>query len=298
MGPLRGRIKRFGATGTLAVFAFGTPAWAQDQASPLRINATPIIVGTPTVGQSLISSGGAWQSPNPARTTVRWIWYRCPQAQGSPACDLISNAPSIKLGPNEYNRYVFLVRNVEYNGGQAWSTSAPVGPVTAAAPAATPTPTPTPTPVPTPSPAPAPVEVIPTPAPTPVPTTGQVLHQAATQRIMSPVPLVRMRGVLTGNGARVTELTVRAPRAARISIRCSGGCPHKRWTSGTRKRTSTRIRAFETALPTRTVLTISVTRKGYIGKRTVLTIRRGKSPRRQDSCLTPRGTRMTCPRNA
>jgi hypothetical protein len=34
-------------------------------------------------------------------------------------------------------------------------------------------------------------------------------------------------------------------------------------------------------------LEISVTRKGYVGKRTVILLRRGKAPTRRDLCLYP-----------
>jgi hypothetical protein len=105
-----------------------------------------------------------------------------------------------------------------------------------------------------------------------------------------------MSGELTTNGARVTVLSIRAPRAARISIRCSGNCPRKRWaSSGTRKRQLTRAHAFERVLPSGITLTVSITRRGYIGKRTVFKIRRGKAPLRQDMCLSNSGRRLSCP---
>ena len=63
-------------------------------------------------------------------------------------------------------------------------------------------------------------------APTPVPTIGQVLHETARRAgAIKPFPVVRMRGRLTTTGRRVTLLSVSAPRAAKISVRCKGACP-------------------------------------------------------------------------
>jgi hypothetical protein len=147
----------------------------------------------------------------------------------------------------------------------------------------------------TPTPTPTPVEA-PPPAPTPVPTTGQVLHQNESQRMMSPTPLVRLSGVLTTAGARVTMFTIRAPKAAKVRITCAGTCPRKSWSPAKRKKTLTRASTFERAFSSGTKITVSVTRKGYIGKRTQFTIRRGKAPLRTDSCLSPTsGKTQKCP---
>jgi hypothetical protein len=45
-------------------------------------------------------------------------------------------------------------------------------------------------------------------------------------------------------------------------------------------------------------LTVTVSRKGYVGKRTVFYIRRGAPPLRSDACLSAAGRRITCPAGA
>ena len=40
---------------------------------------------------------------------------------------------------------------------------------------------------------------------------------------------------------------------------------------------------------------MTVTRHGYIGKRTTFVIRRGQAPLRVDNCLNPRGRVTRCP---
>jgi hypothetical protein len=144
-----------------------------------------------------------------------------------------------------------------------------------------------------PPPAPEPVVVVPdttpaAPAPAPAPAaTGQL-------RMMRPAPVVRIRGWLTSGGAMISRLTVRAPRGAAIAVRCIGrSCPRQ---SLARTTKLTRLRAFERRLRAGTRLVVRVTRPGFIGKHTVIRIRRGKAPVRRDLCLYPgAGAPVTCP---
>jgi hypothetical protein len=104
-------------------------------------------------------------------------------------------------------------------------------------------------------------------------------------KAMRPAPLVRVRGWLTNRGARITLLTVRAPRGAKISVRCSGrGCPRSAPAQAT---ALTRLRGYERRLRAGARLVIRVTRAGYVGKHTLIRIRRGKAPLRRDRCLYP-----------
>jgi hypothetical protein len=104
-------------------------------------------------------------------------------------------------------------------------------------------------------------------------------------RFMRPAPTVRIAGIVTRLGARVTVLSVRAPRGAQISLRCTGdGCPRRALAVAT---SLTRLRAFERNLDAGTRLEIRVTRAGYVGKHTLIHIRRGKPPSRVDRCLYP-----------
>jgi hypothetical protein len=250
------------------------------------------------VGSTLASSGGRWASADPRNTLARWEWWRCdnPVAQNCTLMNKIGNTviswPWYRLTDEDLNHWIAVARYVQLGSASVLSVSATTGPVR---PVATPEPPPVATPEPTPEPTPAPFVAAPTP--TPVPTTGQVLHNTSNQRMIKPFPTVRMTGELTTWGANVTTLSIRAPRSAKVSVRCSGNsCPRKRWsTSGTRKTTLTRARAFERVFTSGTTLTVSVTRKGYIGKRTTFTIRRGKAPLRRDTCLSTSGRSQKCP---
>jgi hypothetical protein len=104
-------------------------------------------------------------------------------------------------------------------------------------------------------------------------------------RRMRPAPTVRIVGFVTRSGATMTRLSVRAPRGVTISVRCTGDdCPRRALALAT---TVTRLRAFERHLAAGTRLEIRVTRAGYVGKHTLIHIRRGKPPSRRDRCLYP-----------
>jgi hypothetical protein len=138
-----------------------------------------------------------------------------------------------------------------------------------------------------------------TPEPTPIPNLGAVLGASRKNpRVLKPFPVVRMRGRLTVNGARVTLFSVRAPKGARIVVTCAGpGCPKHPWHHAITRR-MTRIGAFERVLPHGMRLTVTISRKGYVGKRTLFLIRRGAPPLRTDMCLSAAGKRITCPAGA
>lgn len=112
--------------------------------------------------------------------------------------------------------------------------------------------------------------------------------------LLSPFPIVRIRGRLTRTGAVVNLVSVRAPKGARVAVRCRGrGCPARVQARTARLLTFKRLRRH---LRAGAVLEIRVTRAGTIGKYTRFVIRRGKSPLRRDSCLRPDGVKpMRCP---
>lgn len=293
-----------GAAIVLLSLVLGAPAGAQDQGgNRIDFLGIPSISGAPTIGNLLQASGASWRSPNPSATTVRWEWWRCPTFFAFGCTIVAYNQPTYRLTEADKDRYVAAARygQVFWNG--SWTSdlavSVPRGPIRAVpTPAPTPVATPEPTPVATPEPTPVPVEFVATPAPTPVPTSGQVLHETASNKMMKPAPVVRMRGTLSSNGALITTLTVKAPRAAKLTVTCSGtsSCPTKRWSPKVRKRQNTRMPEFERNLRSGTVLTITLTRSGYVGKRTVFKIRRGKAPLRSDQCLSAAtGKRQKCP---
>jgi PKD repeat protein len=114
----------------------------------------------------------------------------------------------------------------------------------------------------------------------------------ATARRMSPFPVVRIAGRLSGSRTLLSHLSVRAPRGARVTVTCRGrGCAARtqRLSVG---RTLLRVRRLERKrLATGAVIEVRVTRRGYIGKYTRLTFRTGRAPARTDACLAPGSSR-------
>ena len=106
-------------------------------------------------------------------------------------------------------------------------------------------------------------------------------------RFLRPFPVVRVAGYIGSHGSRIVVFSVKAPRGAKVDVRCAGrGCPlrHRTFRPG-------RIRPLERYLPAGLAITIRVTRPGFIGTYTRVVIRSGKRPRRQDACLAPDNTR-------
>ncbi|HEX6584647.1 MAG TPA: PKD domain-containing protein [Thermoleophilaceae bacterium] len=110
---------------------------------------------------------------------------------------------------------------------------------------------------------------------------------ATRPQMMSPFPVVRMAGTVLRRGALVRILSVRAPRGARLSVRCRGGdCPVRSLTRTSETRI-VRFRRFERRLAAGTELELFVRQPGKIGKYTRFVIRGGKPPSRVDRCLVP-----------
>ncbi len=298
-------IERYGATsvvGVVLALALAAPA----QAQTVRVTQAPTMSGLPRVGQTLEASGGRADN---ATSTV-YIWLRCDdntpnttvaeeQVQALEGCRSLNSSGDPRrftLTNTDLGKYMRIGLYARRGDQDHWMVSAPSARVENPPPPPAPTPVPTPVPTATPVPAPAPTFDSAAAAPTLAPTLGQVLHESgAKRRAIRPFPVVRMRGRLTSTGARVSLLSVRAPRAAKVSVRCKGGCPMKRWAPASRKRLLTRARAFERSLRSGTTITVTVTRHGYIGKRTTFVIRRGRTPSRTDKCLNTRGRVTRCP---
>jgi PKD repeat protein len=104
---------------------------------------------------------------------------------------------------------------------------------------------------------------------------------------LSPAPVIRLTTEILPNGARIRVLSVRAPKATLVTVRCRGnGCPvsrrRKRVTQG-----SVRFTTFERFLRAGVRLEISSRKPNTIGAFTRYTIRAGKFPARTDRCLRP-----------
>lgn len=143
---------------------------------------------------------------------------------------------------------------------------------------------------PPPSPAPPPPPVV-AAAPA-APTVPAPLHR------MVPFPVVRVAGRFVGRSTRLTIVSIRAPKAARVIIRCTGGgCPFARRSFRTvSDRRSIRVRALQgRVVGPGTVLDIRVAQPGWIGKRTRLRFVPQRAPRRFDGCVSPSGAPQGCP---
>jgi hypothetical protein len=288
-----------------AIATLLAPAVAQAKAP--HITDPPEVTGDAVVGNTV--TAGTYAYTGGRGTRVTWSWSRC-DGLDQEDCRQIpeTNAPSYAIAPQDAGKRLRVLLYVRNNDGSAWALSAPSDVV---APEPTPTPTPTPSPTPEPTATPTPTAT-PEPSVTPEPTvtppapsggtlaptfpSGAVLGVTKTKklRMMRPAPVVRIRGRTTPGGARITLLTVKAPRGARISLRCRGrSCPAKKWAHTA---SITHLLRFQRVLAAGTRLTIRVTKPGRIGKYTQIVIRNGKAPTRRDRCLNPgSGTPRRCP---
>jgi hypothetical protein len=266
-----------------ALVTAAVPATASAQSGAPRVTKHPSLSGSAWVGRQLNAGGATWTG----RPTidVDWAWLRC-DTDSLWSCELIGGTQtgSYLVTSADRGKRLRALLVLSNRDGRAYGWTAASAPVTTAPPPPPPPPpppvaTPVPTPVPTPAPPlPSPPTTVPNPNP-PAVTPG------AAVRMMRPAPLVRIRGWLTRRGAHISLLTVRAPRGARVSVRCTGrGCPRTAPAQATKL---TRLRAYEGHLLAGARLVIRVTRAGFVGKHTVIRIRRGKQPLRRDRCLYP-----------
>jgi PKD repeat protein len=132
--------------------------------------------------------------------------------------------------------------------------------------------------------------------PTPPSPPGRTIEAAPRLQLMSPFPVIRIAGTVMRDGALISVLSVRAPRDARVQVRCEGrGCPvdSVATTAATRL---VRFRKFERKLRAGTRLKLFVRQTDRIGKYTRFLIRAGAPPKRLDLCLFPGRTRPArCP---
>jgi hypothetical protein len=141
------------------------------------------------------------------------------------------------------------------------------------------------------------VEAAPTPtepgAGAPLPPTS---NGTGRPRLLSPFPVVTVGGTVTEDGTSIDLLTVRAPRGARVLVRCRGeACPLTR-VSRVVRRAQLRLKSAERLMPAGVVLEVLVRRGDRIGKFTRLKMRRDRRPRRTDGCVWPGTAEMApCP---
>ena len=264
------------------------PASAGADAKPTFTDG-PAVAGIPRESEMLTATAAWTGDPAP---TVSWRWQRCDKANSS-KCTPIAGAASTtyRVVAADVGSSLRVRIKLENSAGATTARSDPTSPVEPA-PATEPEPTPEPQPEPEPEEAPpsAPPRVDFEPPENPI--IGPPVAGEAQPPLLRPFPIVRIRGWLTRTGARVTLLTVRAPRGARIATRCRGrSCPVRHVA---RTASTTRLRAFHRRLRAGTRLDITVTKAGYIGKWTTIVIRKGRPPRRADRCVYP-GARHPAP---
>jgi hypothetical protein len=247
----------------------------------------PAVAGIPRESEVLTATAAWTGDPAPKAS---WRWLRC-QMLDSTKCKEIAGAQSqtYRVVAADVGLRLRVRMKLENSAGKIEARSDPTSPVEPAPPPA-PVPQPQPTPVPEPTPPSAPPGVAFDPPANPIiapPVAGE-----AQPPLLRPFPIVRIRGWLTRTGARVTLLTVRGPRGARIATRCRGrSCPVRHLA---RTASSTRLRELQRRLRAGTRLDITVTKAGYIGKWTTIVIRQGRPPRRADRCVYP-GARRPAP---
>jgi hypothetical protein len=247
-------------------------------AGPAGANTAPVIADGPQIAgspqaETTLAASAAWTGePEPE---ARWAWERCAPPGGK--CERIVGAAgqTYRVTTADVGLVLRVHLKVTNVAGAAEARSAPTPVIEAAALP--------PVPVPPPPPPPTPVE----------PPTAAGPLGTSRPPLLDPFPTVRIRGRLTPDGARVTRLTVRAPRGVSVVASCHGrGCPARRLALAS----GIRLRRFERELRAGTRLEITVTKPGYIGKWTTIVIRRGEAPRRLDRCVYP-GARdpVQCP---
>ena len=249
-------------------------------AGPARAHTAPVITEGPTIAgtpqaEATLTASAVWTGePEPKAT---WAWLRC--APTGEKCARVAGASkqTYRVTTADVGLVLRVRLRVTNVVGKADARSKPTD-VIAAAPQP-------PAPPPPPPPPPPPLPVV-----TP-PLAGQ--QDTSGPLLLDPFPIVRIRGRLTPNGARVTRLTVRAPSGVRIAVSCRGrSCPARRFA----RSAGLRLRRFERVLRAGTRLDITITKPGYVGKWTTIVIRRGAAPRRRDRCVYPGGRdRVQCP---
>jgi hypothetical protein len=271
-----------------AAALLSVPAAAQADAGP-QFTYGPILQGDAIV-DSTLTVAAEWTGK---ATTATYTWERC--SDTSTTCDPIgSDAAQYVVTAADVDYRLRVRVDLQNEDGTTTATTAPTAVVVAAPQPLPPPPPPSNPPPPAPPPAPPPPPA--DPAQTPILAAPAAAASATPARplFMRPLPIVRIRGYFAPGGARITLLSVRGPRSARINVRCvGGGCPvHALSVRGP----PVRLHVFERFLPSGTLLQIRVSRAGRIGKYTSFVIRTGKRPARADRCLMPGAWKpVACP---
>ena len=256
------------AAATVLLWAL-MPALASAHAA---VDPLIVISGTPREAQTL--TAGWIGGPVP---TVSYQWLRC-SATNDDDCTPIEGATSKTYVASAADIGSKLCVELRVTNTGVLHHADEHTAVIQAAPPAPPPSTPTPGPTATPSDTATP------PAATP----AAGLQASLPPTLLDPFPIVRIRGVLTSAGARITLFTIRVPSSVSVDVRCRGAsCRQQGFTGRTSDQSLIRLRRFERPLRAGTRLAIKVTQAGRIGKWTTIVIRRGAAPKRSDQCAYP-----------
>jgi hypothetical protein len=215
------------------------------------------IQGSAIVGETL---SAAFQAAGDPPTTIEYQWRRCKADKPDDCGDIKdAKAATYTVTPTDLGFRLRVRVKLRNSAGDDEDKSFPTAVVTAS----------------------------PLPAPGPVPASGSSPSAADLTpgglRFLRPFPVVRVVGYLMNHGSRIVLWSVKAPRDARIDVRCKGPrCPLRR-----RSFRPGHIRPLERYLRAGVVITIRVTRPGFIGTYTNVVIRSRKRPIRRDACLFP-----------
>jgi hypothetical protein len=219
------------------------------------------VQGSAVVGETVWATFEAAGDPP---TTIEYHWRRCKADKPDDCGDIKdAKAPTYTVTPTDLGFRLRVRVKLRNSAGDDEDTSFPTAVVSAP-------PQPSATPAPPPPPAfsssPSPEDTAP-----------------GGLRLMRPFPVVRVAGYIMNHGSRIVVWSVKAPRGAKIDVRCNGPrCPlrHRSFGPG-------RIRPLERYLRAGVAITIRVTQPGFIGTYTHVVIRSRKRPRRRDACLIP-----------
>jgi PKD repeat protein len=143
------------------------------------------------------------------------------------------------------------------------------------------------------------LSVTPTPpGSTPVPTPRDSASSSRRLSLLSPFPIIRVRGLIFHASVHITLLSIRAPKGATVRLYCHGrSCAKKKLTRHVRSgKRSVRFRTLERRLRKGTLIQVLVTAPGRIGKYTSFRIRADAAPARADLCLRGSGSKpVRCP---
>jgi hypothetical protein len=261
----------------LAALLVVLPAAAR-AAEPPYVTGPLVLAGNAVVGSTL-QVVPAWTG-DPAPTAT-YRWGRCPP----------TGKTCVVIGGQTAATYVVTAADVGYRLAAEVTLANTVGKLkpVATLPTGVVANAPPPVQPPAPTPAPAPAGSPPSASsPVTISNTAASLAPVAPS-FLRPFPVIRIRGFFARRGARITLLSVRGPRAAKVSVRCRGhGCPVDKLSLAT---ADTRLHRFERFLRAGILLQIRVTRPGRIGAYTSFLIRSRRAPLRRDRCLSATGAK-------